>query len=235
MGIDDSQRRAAKVAGFAQLLALALVVYANYGIHGRLVNGAHRATAAENIAAAESLFRLGIVCDLLYCAGLVVVLAALYVILRPVSLGLALLASLCRLVYASLWVLITLELTTALRLATGTSYLRALGAERVQALVALHLGGGTSEYYVGLFFWGLGSTVASYLWLRSRYIPRGLAWFGLVSSVVAVASALAYFAIPNFTRIVNAYWYDSGLGLFDVALSLWLLFKGLRTPAESPL
>lgn len=233
IAIDDSQRRAAKAAGLTQLLALAPVLYANYGIHGQLVNGAHRATAAKNIAAAEPFFRLGIVCDLLYCAGLLVVLAALYVILRPVSPGLALLSSLGRLVYASMWVLMTLELTTALRLATGTSYLQALGAERVQALVALHLGGGASEYYVGLLFWGVGSSVGCWLWLRSRYIPRGLALFGLVSSIIAAASALAFFAIPNFPRIVNAYWYDSTLGLFDVALSFWLLFKGLRSPGEA--
>ena len=35
--IDNSQRTAAKVAGFACLFAMAIVVYANYGIFTRLV------------------------------------------------------------------------------------------------------------------------------------------------------------------------------------------------------
>ena len=35
--IDQSQRTAARVAGFACLFAMAIVVYANYGIFTRLV------------------------------------------------------------------------------------------------------------------------------------------------------------------------------------------------------
>ena len=35
--VDDSQRKAARAAGFAYLITFATVVYVNFGIHNRLI------------------------------------------------------------------------------------------------------------------------------------------------------------------------------------------------------
>src|SRR2546428_8513345 len=113
--IDESQRKAAKVAGFTCLFTMATVVFANFGIHARLIVAGNAAETARNIMAHERLFRIGIACGLIYGAGLVILLTALYVILKPVDRGLALLAAFWRLVYALMWVLMTLNLFEALR------------------------------------------------------------------------------------------------------------------------
>ena len=83
--IDESQRKAAKVAGFTCLFTMAIVVFANFGIHARLMVAGNAAETARNIMAHERLFRIGIACGLIYSAGLVVLLTALYVILKPVD------------------------------------------------------------------------------------------------------------------------------------------------------
>jgi hypothetical protein len=100
--IDESQRKAAKVAGSAYLFTFATVVYVNFGIHDRLIVE-NNAETARNILAHERLFRIGIAGDLIYCAGVVVLLTALYVILKPVNRGLALLAAFWRLVWVLMW------------------------------------------------------------------------------------------------------------------------------------
>ncbi len=87
--IDESQRKAARVAGLSCLVTMAAVVFANLGIHDRLVVRGNAAETARNIMAHERLFRINIACDLIYCAGVVVLLTALYVILKPVSRSLA--------------------------------------------------------------------------------------------------------------------------------------------------
>jgi hypothetical protein len=92
----------------------------------------------------------------------------------------------------------------------------------------LHLGAGFDAYYVGLLFWGLASTVCSYLWFKSRYIPRALAAWGMISSVWCVTCAFAFFIFPNFDKTVNLWWFDSPMASFEIATSFWLLFKGLR-------
>jgi hypothetical protein len=132
-----SQRKAAKVAGFAYLITFATVVYVNFGIHDRLLV-ANNAETARNTH--ERLFRIGITGDLIYCAGVVVLLTALYVILKPVNRCLALLAAFWRLVWVLIGLAMTLDLFAALRLLSGTDYLRAFEAERLQALASLYLG-----------------------------------------------------------------------------------------------
>jgi uncharacterized protein DUF4386 len=227
--IDESQRKTARVAALAYLITFASVVYVNFGIHDRLISN-DNAETARNILAHERLFRVGIVGDLIYCVGVVVLLTALYVILKPVNRGLALLAAFWRLVWVLMWLAMTLNLFDALRLLKGADYSQALGAERVQALASLYLGTRFDYYYVGLLFGGLASTVCGYLWFKSRYIPRALAAFGLISSAFCVGCTLAFYIFPNFDKIVNLWWFDSPMGIFDIVLSFWLLIRGLRTP-----
>jgi len=82
--VNESQRKAATVAGLSCLLATAIVIFVNFGIHDRLIVEGNPAETAHNILAHERLFRLGIACDLIYCAGVVTLLTALYVILKPI-------------------------------------------------------------------------------------------------------------------------------------------------------
>src|SRR5229473_3184608 len=114
--IDESQRKAARVAGFTFLFAMAIVVLANYGISFRLIVPGNAVDTARNIMANETLFRLNIAGNLLYVVIIVVLLTALYVILRPVNKSLALIATFCRLVFAFMWGITALNTLGALRL-----------------------------------------------------------------------------------------------------------------------
>jgi hypothetical protein len=229
--IDNSQRTAAKVAGLSCLLTMAIVVFANYGLLNPLIVPGNPAETARNIVVHETQFRITVTCFLAYSAGVVVLLAALYVILKPVNPGLALVGALFRLVFALLWLLTTLNLLSALRLLGSASYLQVFEADRLQALARLHLGANFDAYYVGLPFFGLAATVCSYLWLKSNYIPRALAAFGVISSAWCVLCAFVFLIFPGFAKPVNPDWFDSPMALFEAALSFWLLFKGLRPPA----
>ena len=227
--IEPAQQTAAKVAGLAYLFTIVIVALVFFGIHGRLMVAGNAAATARNILAHERLFRLGVAGDLVYEAGLLVLLSALYVVLKPVGRTLALLAAFWRLVYALLWVLTSLNLLTALRLLHGADYLRVLGTEQSQTLARLYLSG-FDAYYVGLLFYGLASAACSYLFFKSGYIPKGLAAFGVIVSAWAVVCTLAFIISPDFAKVVNLWWFDSGLGIFEMATGFWLLFKGIRTP-----
>jgi uncharacterized protein DUF4386 len=226
--IEPAQQTAARVAGFTYLFTVATVIFAQFGIHDRLIVEGNAAETARNIMAHERLFRISIACDLIYCAGVVVLLTALYVILKPVNRSLALLAAFWRLVYALMWVLMTLNLFDALRLSTGVDHLRVFEAERSQALARLYLAARFDQYYVGLLFCALASTVCNYLWFKSNYIPKALAAWGVISSVFCATCTFAFTISPNFAKVVNLWWFDSPMGIFDIATSFWLLFKGLR-------
>ena len=225
---NNSQRAAAKIAGIAGLLAFALVVFGNYVLLGPLVIPRNAADTARNILAHQTQFRAALVCFIAYGAGSVVLLSALYVILSPVNRGLALAGALFRLVFAILWLIAPLNSLAALRLLGDASYLKVFDAERLQALARVQIAGSFDDYYVGLPFFGLAATVCAWLWWKSNYIPKGLALFGVISSAWCVFCAVVYLIFPNFNKIVNDYIFDSPMALFELVLSFWLLFKGLR-------
>lgn len=225
--LDESQSKAARVAGFALLFAVAIVIVANYGVSIRLIVANNAVDTARNIMAQETLFRLNIACNLIYTATLVVVLSSLYMILKPVNPNLALIAAFCRLIFALMWGFTAIDSLGALRLLGDTAYLPVFHADQLATLARLHLAASYDAYYVGLPFWGLSSTVCSYLWFKSGYIPRALAAFGLITSAWCVICAFAFIVFPNFSRTVDAYWFDVPMTLFEVALGFWLLFKGL--------
>ena len=226
--IDNSQRTAAKVAGFSLLFSMAIVVFGNYVLLNPLIVPGNAAETARNIMAHETQFRVTITCFLIYSASVVVLLAALYVILRPISQGLALVGALFRLIFAILWLLSTLNMLGALRLLGSASYLQVFEADRLQTLARLSLAANFDDYYVGLPFFGLAATVCAWLWLKSNYIPKGLALFGVISSAWCVICAFVFLIFPHFNKIVNDYWFDSPMAIFELVLSFWLLFKGLK-------
>jgi len=228
--IDDAQRKAAKAAGWSYLVTFFIVVYVNFAIFARLITN-NAAETARNVLSHERLFRAGIAGFIVYCVGIVVLLTALYVILRPVSRGLALLAALWRLVWVLAWLGVTFKLFEGLRFLSGSDYLQALEPQRLQALARLDFGSGYDYYYVGLLFNSLASTLCGYLWLKSRYVPRWLAVFGVVSSVWCVACTVIFYIFPHFDNVVNLWWFDTPMAIFDIVLSVWLLVRGLR-PSE---
>jgi Domain of unknown function (DUF4386) len=226
--VDNSQRTAAKVAGWSGLLTFAIVVFGNFVLLNPLTVPGNAEATAHNIVAHETQFRITVVCFLTYSLGFVVLLSALYVILRPVNPGLALVGALSRLVFALLWLLSTLNMLSALRLLSNANYLQVFEPDRLQALAKLHLGANFDDYYVGLPFFGLAATICAYLWFKSNYIPRGLALFGIVSSAWCVICAFVFLIFPHFNKIVNDWWFDFPMALFELVLSFWLLFKGLK-------
>ena len=231
--IDNSQRTAAKVAGVAGLLTFAIVVFSNFVLLNPLIVPGNAAATAQNIVAHETQIRVTVVCFLTYSLGVLILLSALYVILKPVNPGLALVGALSRLVFALLWLLSTLNMLSALRLLSTAKYLQVFESNRLQALAKLHLGANFDDYYVGLPFFGLAATICAWLWFKSNYIPKGLAIVGVISSAWCVLCAFIFLIFPHFNEIVNDWWFDFPMALFELVVSFWLLFKGLSPKIRS--
>src|SRR5438067_7866124 len=157
---------AAKVAGVAGLLTFAIVVFSNFVLLNPLIVSGNVAANAHNVVAHETQFRLSVVCFLTYSLGVVVLLSALYVILKPINPGLALVGALSRLVFALLWLLSTLNMLSALRLLSNAKYLQVFEPDRLQALAKLHLGANFDDYYFGLPFFVLAATICVWLWMK---------------------------------------------------------------------
>ncbi|UGB44258.1 DUF4386 domain-containing protein [Frateuria edaphi] len=152
--IDESQRKAAKVVGLAYLLALPPAIFAEFFSRGQLVVLGNAAETAKNIVAHERLFRLGIASNLTVFSVDVVLIAALYIVLKPIHRGIALVAAGWGLVETSVLMAVTLSDFGVLGILGCGDYLHAFDAGQLQALARLSAGAHGDAYGVGLVLAG---------------------------------------------------------------------------------
>lgn len=223
--ISTSQRAAARVIGFVYLPTFLVVAAANFGALLPLVHAADRAGLGPNVLTHETQFRIGILGMAAYCIGTLAIVAAMYIVQRPAGRTLALFAALCRSVHALTWALVTLNLFAALRLFRAAEG-GGPASDAMSGLGGLHVSG-FDQYYLGLLFWSIAALASGILWLKSRQMPRLLAIAGIVASTWCAACTVALIIEPAIQEKVNLWLFDSPMVLFEIAVSLLLLIRGL--------
>lgn len=225
-----TQSEAARLAGFIYLLTMATGIFASFYVPSQLYVSGDVAQTASNIIAHETLFRLGIASDLFTFIIDVVLIWALYVLLKPVDKNLALLASFWRVMESAILCMATGNKFVGLQFLSNADHLKAFDPNQSYALAKVALNSYGSDYIAGAICLGLGSTIFSYLLFRSNYIPKALALLGIVSSLFL---ALGHFAIIIFPEIRGV--FPIGylpIALYEVALGFWLLIKGIKVQQE---
>src|SRR5712692_7409090 len=220
--IDGSQRKAARVVGLAYLLAIPPALFGE------------AAASAQNLTAHERLFRLGTASNLAAFALDVVLITALYVVLKPVNRNLALLAAFWGLIETAIFVVTLLNDLEVLRLLSGADYLRVFEPDRLQALARASMSAHGAGYGVGLVFAGLRSTLFCYLWFKSRYIPRALAGWGMFASFLMGACAFSFIIFPELAKVIPVGIYGGPIFFFELTMGSWLLLRGLRPSGAAP-
>ena len=118
----------------------------------------------------------------------------------------------------------------ALSLLAGGEYTQGFEAQQIHGLVGMVLRAQVAGLGIGFIPLGLGSAVFALLLLRSGYVPRLLAGWGIFASLLLAAYSFGVVLSPN----TSDYFYVGMLPMFfyEVSLGAWLLFKGV--PASVP-
>jgi hypothetical protein len=225
-----SQRRVARVAGVLYLVIIATGIWAFAFDRSSLIVPGDATATANNVIASEGLLRASIAADLVMIMSDVALALAFYVLMRPVSRSLSLLAAFFRLAQAANLGLNLLNLFVGLRLLTGTGDLAAFSAAQLHdlALVFFDLHG--VGYTISLVFFGFSILVLGYLMIKSGYLPRILGVLLVIASVVYLVDGFANVLLSNYAEVADVF----GTVVFGVALiselavALWLLIKGVR-------
>lgn len=226
-GLEPSQHTAATVAGFLYLFTMATAIFSEVFVRGRLIVPGDAVLTAQNIAASEQLFRIGIAVDLVTFASVAMLVWALYVVLSPVSRHLALLAAFLRLAETAVAAGAAVNAFFAVRLLSGATYLEAFDAGQLEALARLFVTGQGFGLQIAFVFLGLGSAVYSWLWFESRYIPQELAAWGIFASLLLYLGALFVIVFPEPWRAAGYAWM-APMAIYEVGLGLWLLTRGIQ-------
>jgi len=214
------------VAGLLYLVQMATGVFGEAYVRGPLIVRGDATRTAQNILGAERLFRLSIAGDLVTYVAVLVLIWALYVVVRPVDKNVALLAVLFRLAENAVLCVATVNSLVALRLLSGADDFKAFDVSQLHALARLALAAQGLAMRVGFVLLGLGSAVFGYLLLKSRYVPRALAAWGIFASLALAIVTLVIVVFPRAGDVMGLA-YMAPMGLYEVGLGLWLLVKGI--------
>jgi hypothetical protein len=221
----DSVQRTARAAGLLYLLQMAAGVF-GFWAKGQ-VTTPDAAETARNLVGSERLFRLGLASDLTTCVLVIALTVALYAILSPVHPTLARLAAFWRLAENAVAAASTLGGFVALQLVGSAAYLGGVDPGTLQGLARALIGAHGSGLQVAFVFLGLGSALFSWLWWRSRYVPRLLAGLGIFASLTLGLVTLMVLVFPPLGRTLGLL-YMAPMGVYEIGLGLWLLIKGVR-------
>jgi hypothetical protein len=119
-----------------------------------------------------------------------------------------------------------------LRLLSGVDYLQAFSNSQLQSLARLSVSARGSGFYVAFVFLGLGSAVFAYLLLRSRYVPRVLAGWGVFASMVLALGSLAVILSSTFAAKASMI-YMLPMFFYEVPLGLWFVIRGVEVPIDT--
>ena len=208
----------ARLAGFLYLMVVPLGIFGSMYVPSRLIVREDAATTANNIMASESLFRLGIVSNLLALLVMLSVVLVLYQLLKPVNKNMARLMVIFVLLGVAISMLNQLTKFVALQLLSGADYLRVFTTEQLQALALLSL---RLPGNIATIFWGLWLFPLGYLVFKSGFLPS-------ILGILLMMSCFGYL-IGTFALFLG---YRMNIGLYaalgEVLFILWLLIKGVN-------
>jgi Domain of unknown function (DUF4386) len=219
-----SVQRYARSGGVLLLVSLVAGGFGELYVPTKLLVSADPGATARNIAASASLFRLGFAGYLVEAVCDVALTLILYVLLKPVSKNLALLAAFYGLVGTAVFAFGELFYFSTSLLLGGAEYLKSFSPDQLQTLALLALKVSGLSGGILMVFGGVGSLVIGYLILQSGYLPRFLgALWGL--------GGLG-FVVRNFALVLApAYAFDwllLPMTLAMLAAALWLIVRGVN-------
>ncbi len=227
---DTPRRHIARVAGVLYLTIIIAGIFAEFFVRQSLIVPGDATATANNILASEGLFRIGIAGDLIMIMCDVALALAFYVLLKPVSNALSLLAAFFRLGQATILGINLLNLFFVLQLLSGADYLTVFGADQLDALVLFFLNGHSIGYSIGLVLFGLSLLVLGYLVFKSGYFPKILGVLLIVAALGYLIDSFASFLLPNYEAYETIFALVVFLPAFigELSMCLWLLIKGVN-------
>jgi hypothetical protein len=215
-----------RVAGCLYLLLGFSVFRLTYIQNALFVN--HDATAtANNIAAHETLFRVGMVTDLLAAIFGIFVVLALYRLLSGVNRNHAvLMVILGGPMPAAVYFCNMLNDVAALLFARPADFLSSIEKPQRDALAMLFFRVHDYGVFANELFWGLWLFPFGLLVYRSGFLPRILGVFLFINGTAYVTFGITGILMPQYVeRVFRA----GSPALFGEGASmLWLLIKGAR-------
>ncbi len=151
-----------------------------------------------------------------------------YVLLRPVSKNLALLAVFFNLVELAIDAANKLSLFAALFLLGDADYLKAFEPHQLHALAYLALKSHDYGFGISLVLFGFVCLILGYLLFRSGYFPKTLGVLMTLAGLSYLTNSFTLFLAPTYAAMIFPILVLAFIG--ETSFCLWLIVKGVNVP-----
>ena len=227
-GPDRPIQRLARATGLLYLVLAVLGMFSPMVLESLVVPGDAQATA-DSILGSRWLFGSSLVSWLAIIVVDVAIAVTFYLLLRPVSHTLSLLAAAFRLVYSAVLAAVVLSLFDAFWLLTGAQGAAGLGEQQRQAMALAALDTFSAGFLLALVLFGVHLLLLGWLLYRSRYLPRVFGALLVAAGVGYVADSLAGLLLADHGGLVSAVLLTPAV-VGELGLTAWLLLRGVRVP-----
>ena len=222
-----SPKTLARVAGVFYMLMFGFTFFATGALNSVIVAGDGGATAS-NIRGSTTLFRAGILADLVQITCFLLAFMALYILLRHANQ----LAAAAMVVFTAIAVAIfslnLINLVSAMKVATDNRYTQVFGATASNQLTGLYTSTFTNGYLISGMFFGLLLLALGYLVIKSGYFHVVLGALILLGGIGYIADTVARALIADYGTGITILLIPGAIA--EALLTLWLLIFGVRLP-----
>jgi len=228
----SSTRNPGRVAGLWYLLLIVIGPLRLIYIPSKLFVDGNASATANNIAAHEWLFRIGIVGDLVCGVILIFLVLAFYRLFKEVDQNLAVLVVIFGGVMPALIIFVgVVSDAAALMVVRGGDFLSAFDKPQRDALAMLFLNLRDHQNTAAEILWGVWLLPLAVLVYKSRFLPRFLGVWLAIGGLAYVILSLTGELLPQYQGKVFTYSQPAFFG--ELALMLWLVIKGTTRPATA--
>jgi hypothetical protein len=186
----------------------------------------------HNIAAHETLFRLGIAADLFCGVILIFLTLALYRLFKGVDQGLAVLMVIVGgILPAAIDFFNVLNDAATLMLVRGPDFLTVFDKPQRDALAMLFLRLHHQEIVAAEVFWVLWLFPLVVLTIRSGFLPRFLGYWLIINGFAYLAISFTGLMLPQYEEMVSNIAFPALFG--ELAFMLWILIMGAKERPSS--
>ena len=222
----SSPKTLARIAGLLYLGTSVPFVFA-VQVRSRIIEPADAAATVHNIRASATLFRVGLVADLVSWAGFLATALALYLLLKHANQ----LAAVAMVAFVAVMVAVgysnTVNQYSAITIAMSAEYANGLGQAGANALVLMFTDVQGNGLDINELFFGLWLLPLSYLVIKSRYFPRVIGGLLIIAGLSWIAQFLVILLAPSIKGVISLLGIGSDGELVFIG---WLLVRGARAP-----
>ena len=218
--------KAARIAGAVYLSMVITAPFSLIYVPSKLIVRGNATATAANILANETLYRFGIVADLIGSVIFIALAVALYRLFAGVNRTRALEMVSLILVSAAVGFMNVLNHIAALILFRGADFLTVFQKPQRDALGMLFIRLYGQGIVINELFWGLWLFPFALLVIQSRFLPRILGILLIVNGFAYVIVSLTSLLAPDHTSVLNPYALIAETG--ELWIMLWLLIRGAK-------